>query len=55
MLVATSWSANRTDVVGRDIDMSYYHKYFDGTGWQPQGTYWENFGGNFSNPPAVVS
>ncbi|ERF72593.1 hypothetical protein EPUS_02875 [Endocarpon pusillum Z07020] len=35
--------------------MAYYHKYFDGFDWQPQGGAWENFGGNFSSPPAVVS
>jgi hypothetical protein len=35
--------------------MAYCHKYFDGTSWQPWGTYWENFGGNFRSPLSVVS
>jgi hypothetical protein len=34
-LAAASWPVNRIDVVGRGTDMAYYHKSFDGTGWQP--------------------
>jgi hypothetical protein len=53
-LAPASWLVNWIDVAGCGTDMVYYHKYFNGTGWKPQGTYWENFGGNFSSPSAVA-
>jgi GH25 family lysozyme M1 (1,4-beta-N-acetylmuramidase) len=41
---AVSWGANRIDVVCRGGGNNIYHKYWDGSAWQPNG-YFDNLGG----------
>ena len=57
VLSATANGANPLDVFGKGSDGSIYHKYWDGSSWQPQGETMENLGdGNeFTYGPAAVS
>jgi hypothetical protein len=50
-----SWSANRLDIVGRSQDNTFLHKAWTGDSWYPSITKWEDFGGDFSSAPAIVS
>jgi hypothetical protein len=54
-LAVSSWGKNRLDIVGKSVDGSFWHKYWSGSGWEPNTEEWENFGGNFSSSPAIVS
>lgn len=57
VLSATANGANPIDVFGKGTDGSIYHKYWDGSSWQPQGEIMENLGdgGEFTDGPAAVS
>ena len=54
-VAATSWGANRIDIVALGKDAGYYYKYFDGSDWTPSVDDWYPKGGNFSSAPSVVS
>ena len=54
-VAATSWSANRTDIVALGTDGAYYYKYWDGSQWQPSVEGFNSKGGSFISAPAVVS
>lgn len=54
-VAATSWSANRIDVVALGTDGAYYYKYWDGSQWQPSAKGFIPKGGEFASAPAVVS
>ena len=48
---ATSWGANRIDVVARGTDSACYHRWWDGANWQG----WESLGGSLQGAPAICS
>ncbi|MCV2356994.1 hypothetical protein LNV09_22860 [Paucibacter sp. B2R-40] len=48
---ATSWAANRIDVVARGTDSATYHRWWDGSNWQG----WESLGGSIQSAPAICS
>ena len=48
---ATSWGANRIDVVARGTDSAVWHKWWDGSNWQG----WESLGGAIHGAPAICS
>jgi hypothetical protein len=52
VLAAASWDANRLDLFGLGTDRAVYHKAWTGSAWQAA---WENLGGKFNSPPAVVA
>ena len=54
-VAATSWSANRIDIVALGTDGAYYYKYWDGSQWQPSDKGFISKGGDFASSPAVVS
>ena len=54
-VAATSWSANRIDVVALGTDGAYYYKFWDGSQWQPSETGFISRNGTFKSSPAVVS
>ena len=54
-MAATSWSANRIDIVAMGTDNAYYYKFWDGGQWQPSETEFYPKGGSFASSPAVVS
>ena len=54
-VAATSWSADRIDVVALGTDGGYYYKYWDGSQWQPSEKGFISKGGRFVSAPAVVS
>ena len=61
--VAISWGANRLDIFAQTAVSDsppaplygYYHQAWDGAGWSPSRTDWENHGHYFKGPPAVAS
>lgn len=53
-VAATSWSANRIDVVVLGTDGNYYYKFWDGTQWLPKDSYVAR-PSPFISSPAVVS
>lgn len=57
VVAATANGANNLDIFGKGTDGSIYHKYYDGSTWQPQGNTLENLGDgtNFVYGPAAVS
>lgn len=58
-LAATTWGQNRLDIfgVGPDSDDKYalWHKYWDGSSWNPSDNKLEHLGGDFVSEPAAVS
>ncbi|MFY7865834.1 C1 family peptidase [Roseateles sp.] len=48
---ATSWAANRIDVVARGTDSAVHHRWWDGSSWQG----WESLGGGIQGAPAICS
>jgi C1A family cysteine protease len=48
---ATSWAANRIDVVARGTDSAVYHRWWDGAHWNG----WESLGGMVQGAPAICS
>ena len=48
---ATSWAANRIDVVVRGTDSAVWHRWWDGANWQG----WESLGGVIQGAPAICS
>jgi hypothetical protein len=53
--VVTSWGVNRLDVFVTGTDGTVQHKTWDGSGWFPSDTGWENLGGQGLEAPAAVS
>jgi hypothetical protein len=51
---AVSWGANRIDVVVRGGQNHIYHKYWDGSAWQPSGGF-EDLGGTSTSDPGISS
>src|SRR5262245_26869924 len=51
----TAWSQNRLDVFGTGTGGAIYHKWWNGSAWQPVGLNWERLGGVFTSPPAVTA
>jgi hypothetical protein len=47
-----SWGPNRLDAFGLGTNNAMYHKAWTGTSWQAD---WEDLGGVFNSPPAVVA
>ena len=44
-IASCSWGANRIDLLGVGLDGGIYHKWWDGTAWQPSKTgAWQNLG-----------
>ncbi|KAL6716797.1 hypothetical protein ACLMJK_004709 [Lecanora helva] len=57
-VAATSWSADRIDIVARGgKGQNYWYKFYDGQAWRPDVTGWYNKGEDvhFSSDPAAVS
>lgn len=58
-LAATSWGENRLDIfgIGPDSDdhNALWHKYWDGSSWNPSDNKLEFLGGDFISEPAAVS
>jgi len=48
---ATSWAANRIDVVARGTDSAVYHRWWDGSNWLG----WESLGGTIQGAPTICS
>jgi hypothetical protein len=48
---AASWGPNRLDAFVRGTDMAIYHRWWDGTLWQP----WESLGGVATSDPTAVA
>lgn len=48
---ATSWAANRIDVVARGTDSAVFHRWWDGAQWLG----WESLGGSIQGAPAICS
>lgn len=57
VVTATANGANPLDIFGKGIDGSIYHKYWDGSSWQPQRDTMDNLGDGttFVYGPAAVS
>jgi Common central domain of tyrosinase len=51
---ATAWGTNRLDIFGIGKHLGMWHKAWDGA-WHPSKTDWQDLGGVFTSPPAVVS
>ena len=51
-IAVVAWGPNRLDLFGLGTDDAMYHKAWLGSSWQPQ---WEDLGGKFNSPPAVVA
>ena len=57
-VAATSWSANRLDIVARGGEgKNYFYKYYDGQAWRPDAIGWYNKGPayTFNSDPSAVS
>ena len=57
-VAATSWSANRLDIVAKGgKNATYWYKFYDGQAWRPDATGWYPKGADttFSSDPSVVS
>jgi spore germination protein YaaH len=48
---AASWGPNRLDAFVRGTDNAIYHRWWDGTAWQP----WESLGGVATSDPTAVA
>src|SRR5271154_5696729 len=46
-----AWAPNRLDVFAVIRIGEVYHKWWNGSSWQPTQTNWENLGGNVISPP----
>lgn len=58
-LAATTWGENRLDIFGigpdKDGHNAVWHKYWDGSSWNPSNNKLELLGGDFISEPAAVS
>ena len=50
-----SWGDNRLDIFGILTNGTLLHKFWDGTGWQPSLSGWEQWGDNFTGNPVATS
>jgi Repeat of unknown function (DUF346) len=53
-VAVASWGSGRLDIFGLGTNNSMYHKAWDGSEWVPSGTGWEDLGGTFNIPLALV-